>query len=179
MMMTTTSSRTIEGRLREHCGPPLRRPARRTACRPVPTAIAIAACAWAMAPGQVAAQVATALPDTVALPAELGAVLRAYETAWEARDAEALAALFTDDGFVLRPGYPPVRGRSAIRTAYAQSGGPLSLIAYDYAVEGDTGWIIGGYGPEPGFPPGGKYVLALRRVEGAWRIHADMDNGNR
>lgn len=152
---------------------------RRMTVRPVLTAIALAACAWTAAPRASPAQVATALPDTVALPAELGAVLRAYETAWRASDAEALAALFTDDGFVLRPGYPPVRGRAAIRTAYARSGGPLSLIAYDYAVEGDTGWIIGGYGPEPGFPPGGKYVLALRRVERAWRIHADMDNGNR
>ncbi|MEQ8330950.1 MAG: SgcJ/EcaC family oxidoreductase [Longimicrobiales bacterium] len=169
----------MHGRSRDRGGPPPRRPVRRTVRRPVLTALAALTCAWTVAPGQTAAQDATALPDTVALPDELGAVLRAYETAWEARDAEALAALFTDDGFVLRPGYPPVRGRSAIRTAYARSGGPLSLIAYDYAVEGDTGWIIGGYGPEPGFPPGGKYVLALRRVEGAWRIHADMDNGNR
>ena len=116
---------------------------------------------------------------TVALPAPLDSVLRAYEGAWGRRDAAALAALFTDDGFVLRPGYPPVRGRDAIEQAYAQSGGPLALVAYGFAVADTVGWIVGGYGAFPDRPPTGKFVLALRKgPSGAWRIAADMDNGN-
>lgn len=131
------------------------------------------------APGTAhARQTAEAGLPTVELPAELDRVLRDYERAWQARDADGLAALFTEDGFVLRPGYPPVRGREAIRAAYATSGGPLTLVAYAWDADGDLGHIIGGYGAFADMPPGGKFVLTLRRVEGRWLIVSDMDNGN-
>lgn len=122
---------------------------------------------------------AAALPSAVALPSELDRVLRDYETAWQARDAGALADLFTADGFVLRPGRPPAHGREAILAAYAGAGGPLHLIAWDHAVDGSTGWIIGGYAAAPDQPVVGKYVLALARgADGRWRIAADIDNPN-
>ena len=105
-------------------------------------------------------------------------VLRDYEAAWGARDADALAELFTEDGFVLRPGNPPAEGRDAIREAYRGSGGPLVLRAYDFAAEGDVGWIIGGYAPDASWAEMGKFNLALRRVDGRWLIAADIDNGN-
>lgn len=120
---------------------------------------------------------APALPS-VTLPPALDRVLRDYERAWRARDAAALAALFTDDGFVLSNGSPPVRGRAAIRTRYANSGGPLALRAFAYRTEGRVGYIVGGFGSAPGKPDSGKFVLALRKEEGRWRIAADMDNGN-
>ncbi|MEK9501353.1 YybH family protein [Gaopeijia maritima] len=120
-----------------------------------------------------------ALPSAVALPPELDRVLRDYETAWQARDADALADLFTADGFVLRPGRPPAHGREAILAAYAGAGGPLHLIAWDHAIDGSTGWIIGGYAAAPDQPVVGKYVLALARGDdGRWRIAADIDNPN-
>ncbi len=57
-------------------------------------------------------------------------MLGAYERAWRARDAAALAALFTEDGVVLPSGGRPVRGRDAIRALYAPQGsgtcGPTS-----------------------------------------------------
>jgi ketosteroid isomerase-like protein len=116
----------------------------------------------------------------VSLPAPLDAVLRGYEEAWRARDASGLAALFAEDGFILRPGRPPVRGRDALREAYTGSGGPLHLVAYDYAVSDSVGYVIGGFGVarDPGEIVG-KFVLALRRTaSGTWLIVADMDNGN-
>ena len=48
---------------------------------------------------------------SVELPAELARVLRDYEKAWSERDPDGLAALFTEDGFVLSPQRSPVRGR--------------------------------------------------------------------
>jgi hypothetical protein len=50
---------------------------------------------------------------SVALPPELARVLTDYETAWQKRDAAALARLFAEDGFVLPSGHVPVRGRAA------------------------------------------------------------------
>ena len=116
---------------------------------------------------------------TIELPSELDRVLRDYERGWQARDAEALTALFTEDGFVLRPGRPPARGRDAILAAYTNSGGPLALTAYEYATEGEVGYIIGGFAIGAGQPPVGKFVLVLRRDEtGRWLIVGDIDNGN-
>jgi ketosteroid isomerase-like protein len=118
-------------------------------------------------------------PPSVTLPDAIDRVLRDYEKAWSARDAEALAVLFTPDGFVLPNGRPPARGRAAIREAYAGAGGPLALRALDFAVEGDVGWIIGAYAESREAPDTGKFILALRKGNGKWLIAADIDNSNR
>lgn len=116
----------------------------------------------------------------VQLPPELDRVLRDYERAWQAHDAAALAALFTEDGFVLGSGRPPVRGRAAVVESYTEAGGPLSLRAYAYAVDDSVGYIIGAYAGRPDRPDEGKFILALRRQRGGpWQIAADMDNLNR
>ena len=117
---------------------------------------------------------------SIELPAELDRVLRDYEKAWRGKDPVALAALFTEDGFVLSNGAPAVRGRDAIRAAYAQAGGPLFLRAFAYSTDGATGYIIGGFRGEESGADGGKFVLAIRKsAEGKWLIAADMDNTNR
>ena len=124
----------------------------------------------------------SASPDrlpSATLPPELDRVLRDYEDAWRARDAEALADLFTNDGFVLRPGHPPVRGREAIAEAYQGSGGPLHLRAYAFTETDLTAHVIGGYRSAEDGPDTGKFILLLQRSpNGQWRIAADMDNGN-
>lgn len=116
--------------------------------------------------------------DTVSLPADLQLVLDNYEKYWQTHDAHGLASLFTEDGFILRPGHPPVRGRNNIAKAYEGSGGGLHLVAYDYQQEGNSGFIIGGYSGNPSTPPSGKFTLTLKKVDGKWLIHSDMDNGN-
>jgi steroid delta-isomerase-like uncharacterized protein len=115
----------------------------------------------------------------VDLPAELDRVLRDYEAAWRARNADRLASLFDDDGFVLSTGKPPVRGRSAIRANYDGSGGPLNLNALAYHADETAGYVIGLYGTLE-MPDAGKFVLALRRQAPteAWQIAADMDSPN-
>ncbi len=116
---------------------------------------------------------------TVDLPPEVERVLRDYEQAWQGRDAKGLAALFTEDGFVLRPGRPPARGRVAILRAYQNSGGSLALRAFDFALSGDVGYIIGDFSARPGEPDVGKFVLLLRLgPSGRWLIVADIDNSN-
>ena len=120
----------------------------------------------------------TPLPS-VSLPPELARVLTDYETAWQAKDAAGLAALFAEDGFVLSSGSPPVRGRAAIERHYAGAGNPLALRALAFATAGDIGYIIGGFARQKGDPDTGKFTLTLRKGKGGrWLIVSDMDNGN-
>jgi len=113
------------------------------------------------------------------LPAPLARVLTDYENAWSNKDANALAQLFAEDGFVLSSGAPMVRGRDAIKRFYTGAGGPLSLRAVAFSTEGNVGYIIGGFTDRPGAPDRGKFTLTLRRDPGGrWEIMSDMDNGN-
>jgi ketosteroid isomerase-like protein len=116
---------------------------------------------------------------SIRLPPSLRLVLTDYENGWKAGNAAALALLFTEDGFVLSPGQPPVRGRAAIRKLYTGPGSPLSLRAFVYAINGNMGYIVGGYSSSPGMSDEGKFTLILRKRHGRWLIAADMDNENR
>jgi ketosteroid isomerase-like protein len=129
------------------------------------------------------AQAPTAPPPlpSITLPAELDRVLRDYERAWKNSAEDALADLFTPDGFV-PTGQAWVRGRDAIRATYANSGGGLQLRALAFAVQDTVGYIVGayGYGESAPVPDRGKFVLALRRARGGpWLIAADIDQSNR
>jgi ketosteroid isomerase-like protein len=125
-----------------------------------------------------AEQVSTSADTSIVLPPELARVLTDYEAGWKAGDANALALLFTEDGFVLPSGQPPVRGRAAIRKLYTRSGSPLSLRAFTYGMKGEVGYIIGGYSSERGKRDDGKFTLTLRKSGGRWLIVSDMDNSN-
>ncbi|XKR63224.1 YybH family protein [Isoptericola jiangsuensis] len=134
-------------------------------------------CAALLVGPAAAQQPATRLPDD-ALPPALDRVLRDYEQAWRTGDAKALAALFSEDGFVLQSEHAPVRGRAAIEAAYAgQGSSPLRLRALAHAVEGNTGYIIGAYTYGSNVGDTGKFTLTLQRVgDGPWMIFSDMDN---
>src|SRR3970040_1965324 len=92
-----------------------------------------------------AAQDAPGPLPSIELPAALERVLRDYERAWAGGDAAGLAALFTEDGFVLSNGAEPIRGRGVIRRKYANAGGNLKLRALGYATADTVGYIVGAY----------------------------------
>ncbi|MEX2154607.1 MAG: nuclear transport factor 2 family protein [Gemmatimonadaceae bacterium] len=150
-------------------------------------AVLSASAAGAQAPAQPAqrqppaAQSQPRLPS-VTLPPDLERVLRDYERFWRAGDAASLAGIFTEDGFIARPG-GWIRGRDAIRQAYqAMAGGDLRLRAIAYAVGDTVGYIVGayGYGETAANADNGKFVLALRREPGRpWMIASDLDSANR
>lgn len=126
------------------------------------------------------APVSAAELPSVTLPPALDAVLRDYERAFRARDAHALAALFTQDGFALPEGRPPMRGRAVLNDAFRHVGGPLSLRAVAYREQADLATVIGAYrfNNDGSGRDDGKFVLTLVREAGSWRIFSDMDNGN-
>lgn len=114
---------------------------------------------------------------SVELPADLDRVLRDYEAGWSGGDAARLAALFVEEGLIVRDG-TWIRGRAAIERAYATAGGALRLRAVEYASDGDVGYIVGayGYGDELPVVDRGLFVLTLARdADGPWLIVSDMD----
>lgn len=117
----------------------------------------------------------------VAVPEGVRALLAAYERAWAAGDAPALARLFAEDGAALPNGAPRARGQTAITASYAAaSGQPLALRVTAFGHGGALAYVTGTYAPAPGAPAMGKFVLVLREAPaGQWRIVADMDNTDR
>src|SRR5688572_31352612 len=150
------------------------------------TRFAIVALAALIATSAAAAQAPTqaAVPrlPSVTLPTELDRVLRDYERLWKAGDGTGLAALFTEDGFIARPG-GWIRGRAEIAPAYqAMARGDLLLRALAYAAGDTVGYIVGayGYGETAATKDQGKFVLTLRRQPGSpWRIASDLDSAIR
>ena len=140
----------------------------------------LALCSIAALPVVAVAQAPPAPLPSIALPPALDRVLRDYERGWRAGDEKALAALFTDDGFVPTGG-GWVRGRDGIRRTYENQQGDLQLRALAYAVGDTVGYIVGAYGYGPASPEDkGKFVLALRKgANGQWLIAADIDQSNR
>lgn len=112
------------------------------------------------------------------LPAPLDRVLRDYEKAWRAKDAKALAALFTEDGWVLQSQSNFAHRRAAIEKQYQGQGGPLFLRAVAAESSGDLAYILGAYTYEAADRPDmGKFTLVLKKDKaGRWLIVSDMDN---
>jgi len=142
---------------------------------------ALVALALAGGCGRDAANSEPRAPDSgIELAPDLERVLRDYERAYAGRNPAALAALFTEDGYVLPTGRPPVRGRTALQAQFEGEGGPLRLVPIAAAAGDSVAYVIGTFGAEARADAGGKFVLLLRRTgAGPWRIAADMANPNR
>lgn len=117
---------------------------------------------------------------TVTVPDEVDALLGSYARAWAAKDTQALAGLFTDEGMALPNGDAPAVGAAAIAAAYAKNAGsPLHLRPIAFEQSGDLAYVVGGFGPAPEGPEFGKFVVVLKRApDGTWRLVADIDNMN-
>ena len=64
---------------------------------------------------------------------DLSSWLDAYRQAWEGRDADAAAALFTDDGtYQWGPFEEPLRGQDAIRARWAEAVDAQAEISFGY-----------------------------------------------
>jgi uncharacterized protein (TIGR02246 family) len=110
-------------------------------------------------------------------------VADAYVKATLAGDAKAIAALYTEDAVEMPPNVPSVKGRPAIEQYYMKlfSGGTkvgqFALTHLESRAVGDTGYDVGTYQQSMN-PPGqttatsdtGKYVVILRRSQGAWKV---------
>jgi ketosteroid isomerase-like protein len=125
--------------------------------------------------------------DTSADLADIKSDVLDWIAAFNAGDADAIAALYTEDGIVMAPGAAAAVGRNAIRafiageTAAAQAQG-LTFVAgesSDGVVDGNTGWASGTFAvnDSSGAVIGtGKYLSAHERINGEWQLVRDIWN---
>ncbi len=101
--------------------------------------------------------------------------------AFDARDAEAIAELYTEDGRVIAPGAPPAAGRAAIAafwTGAMQDTKSVRLetlaveAAGELALEEGVAHLTANDGSESA----ARYLVVWKRVGRRWHLHRDIWN---
>lgn len=108
--------------------------------------------------------------------------------AYNAGDADAIVALYTDDAVIMPPGAPPARGPAAIKAflvkdiADARAGGVVIVMGDkdEVDVKGDVAWHAGTYAVMKAGSTidTGAYVEISRKTGGKWHIIRDIWNSS-
>jgi uncharacterized protein (TIGR02246 family) len=109
-----------------------------------------------------------------------------FATAFNAKDAAALASHYSADATILPPNGPRVSGRANFESFFKEMfpiGSDLKLTVNHVDASGDLAYEVGTYTMAiqmPGAPPmtdAGKYVAVWKRqADGRWLIAADIWN---
>ncbi len=117
--------------------------------------------------------------DPAADAASLDKAAAAWEAAYNDKNAEGVAALYTEDGQLLPPGAGVVNGRAAIKDFWsndvATQWARISIKADSSAVAGDWAYRSGAWSTEsPALT--GKYLEVWKRAGDSWQLHRDIWN---
>jgi ketosteroid isomerase-like protein len=111
--------------------------------------------------------------------------------AFNARDAVALASLYTDTATLMPPNEPMVKGNSAILVWFEQALkrlGGIRLVPMESGIFGEHAFQAGTFNVSAQlttsssapnnaeFEQTGKYLLVLKSAGGQWKIHYDIWN---
>jgi uncharacterized protein (TIGR02246 family) len=112
----------------------------------------------------------------------------AYLAGLKSGDADAMAALYTDDAIQLPEKDAPLRGKAAIRAGYAETFASVrftggSIVTSDLTRDGNVAVEVGAYVFDllvKGKPVTikGRYLTIWRNVGGTWKIMADSGNSD-
>jgi uncharacterized protein (TIGR02246 family) len=127
--------------------------------------------------------------DTSADLANIKAKVLDWMAAYNAGDADGVAAMHAEDGVVMAPGAVTVVGRAAIRDFIAADIANSKAQGFvftgdessDGAIDGNTGWTVGTFAvtDSSGATVGtGKYLTVYERINGEWQIIRDMWNSD-
>jgi uncharacterized protein (TIGR02246 family) len=137
------------------------------------------------------AQTGAAASAPAQADAAIVAVADAYVKASLARDAKAVAALYTEDAVEMPPHEPAVKGRAAIEAYYQKQFSDPKMTASNFTLahvetvsSGDVGYDVGTYRQTLTSPSGpiedtGKYTVILKRAGGAWKVAYAIYNSDR
>jgi uncharacterized protein (TIGR02246 family) len=130
------------------------------------------------------------LPEAPAFRADVDAIYAQFADSLRAGDADAWAALWTEDGIQMPPDAPSVSGRTPIRETMrailGQFDFDMEIQTEEAHAAGDWGFARGTYTatltPKQGgstIPIDGKFVTILaHQVDGSWKVHRDIFNSN-
>ncbi len=114
----------------------------------------------------------------------LQAMQDVWQSAFDARDSAALAAIYAEDGALLPPNSESVIGRAAIEAFWADfqaSGIGAEINDTEVYAYGDDGYTVGAYtvtDADGATIDEGKYVVIWRHVDDQWQLHRDIWNSN-
>ncbi len=114
----------------------------------------------------------------------LKAMRDVWQSAFDARDSAALAAIYAEDGALLPPNSESVIGRAAIEAFWGDfqaSGIGAEINDTEVYAHGDDGYTVGAYtvtDADGAIIDEGKYVAIWRHVDGQWHMHRDIWNSN-
>lgn len=109
---------------------------------------------------------------------------RAWQTAYNAGDAAAVAALYTEDGKVMAPGNATVSGRTAIQAFFAKdlTGGAKNALTLEEVFGGgDFAIEVGSFvatGADGAHLDHGMFTTVYKKVGGEWKIYRDTWNSS-
>ena len=105
-----------------------------------------------------------------------------------ARNVSGIVDLYADDGMAMAPNGPAARGKAAVSAAYTDMLRPENNLSLTFeptqitvAAAGDVAHDIGTYRLSLDTPGGrindnGKYITLWKKVDGQWKVAADMFN---
>ncbi|HTV43891.1 MAG TPA: SgcJ/EcaC family oxidoreductase [Stellaceae bacterium] len=123
--------------------------------------------------------------------AQSKAVIQRLNDAWAAAfnkgDAAAVAAMYTEDAYVLPPGHDMVKGRSAIEAFWKQAAtqvGNARLVTVDVEPLGrraarEIGTVTLESKAQPPQQIDGKYAVVWRKIGRHWLLATDIWNMNK
>lgn len=130
-----------------------------------------------------------AAQDTTADQATIRAGTTSWINAYNAGDADTIAALYTNDAIVAAPNRPAAVGREAIRAMVAADiegakayGLSLQISHGASGVSGDLGWDSGSFSVVDAGGAAidsGNYLAVWRKTEGKWLMIHDTWNSDR
>ncbi len=107
-----------------------------------------------------------------------------WQSAMDARDPAAIAAISTEDGALLPPNSETISGRAAIEAFWTESvarGNRGVVKEAEVYAQGDLGYTVGTYTVTDAGGATideGKYVVIWRDVDGQWQTHRAIWNSN-
>ena len=120
---------------------------------------------------------------------EIDALNAQWVAAFKAKDYATIESLMAPDSLLLAPGNPPIQGAEAVVETWKAWGAlPNVEITFgakrvEAAASGDLAYDYGAYtfafdsdkGP---FAEEGKYIVVWKKIDGAWKVAADIFNNN-
>lgn len=114
--------------------------------------------------------------------AAIEAAAQAWAKAFNARDANALLALATEELVLLDPSLPPASGadaRAALKKAMGRAQGHITSASKEIVVTGDVAWRIAAFShrkPAGAMPAHSQALEIWKRVGTQWKLHRQMSS---